>query len=136
MTKLFISQTCLPMTHILGQIVSSAEKVKILDNDSSKRSKMACKSQSTAGGDGPSTSKMEKLDKEALGIFPIDPKYKPYSIKSWIGKDKKTKKKVVHKNEEKPKELLEPLLLTSIAFSVEASTFFTSKHTLNTVSLR
>ena len=38
---------------------------------------------------GSSGSKIPEIP-EAMGIVPIDPDYKPYSIRIWIVKDKKT----------------------------------------------
>ena len=70
---------------------------------------------------GSSGSKIPEIP-EAMGIVRIDPDYKPYSIRNWIGKDKKTKKIVVHKNEEKPKELLDFLLNMGNANSFKVRT--------------
>ena len=70
---------------------------------------------------GSSGSKIPEIP-EAMGIVPINPDYKPYSIRNWIGKDKKTKKIVVHKNEEKPKELLDFLLNMGNANSFKVRT--------------
>ena len=70
---------------------------------------------------------------EALGIVPIVPNYKPYSIKNWIGKDKKTKKNVVHKNEEKTSELLDFLLNLGNANSFKVKTDQEAEEAINTV---
>ena len=70
----------------------------------------AQKRKSHAEGSGSSRSKRKPEITDALGIVSINPCYKPYSIRNWIGKDKKTKKIIVHKNEEKCPELLNFLL--------------------------
>ena len=82
----------------------------------------AQKRRSDAEGSGSSGSKRNLETQEALGIVPIHPCYKPYSIRNWIGKDKKTKKTIVHKNEEKPRELLDFLLNMGNANSFKVRT--------------
>ena len=52
----------------------------------------AQKRKSDVEGSGSSRSKRKPEITDALGIVSINPCYKPYSIRNWIGKDKKTKK--------------------------------------------
>ena len=71
------------------------------------------------GWDG---SSKQQIQQNPIGIFPIHPTYRPYSIKTWVGKDRKTNKVIVHKNEEKPRELLDFLLNVGNANSFKVKT--------------
>ena len=73
---------------------------------------------------------------DALGIVSINPCYKPYSIRNWIGKDKKTKKIIVHKNEEKCPELLNFLLSMGNANSFKVRTEVEAKEAIDMVFSR